>query len=119
MISGALDRRPPRHTGRQERTTIIFLLLGGFLIGIGWLVGAARLWASRAWSTPEKVAGTLLVPGGLATMLWLITTFAISTHHQSALHNFVVAAGAILLVLVPAATAIYLARHARAPMPRS
>ncbi|MDX6315571.1 MAG: hypothetical protein QOF44_5035, partial [Streptomyces sp.] len=39
---------------------------GGFLLGIGWVVGLVLLWSSRRWTPIDKLLGTLLVPGGLA-----------------------------------------------------
>lgn len=47
--------------------TLSLLLFGGFLCGIGWLVGVALLWSSRRWTVTERVLGTALVPGGLLT----------------------------------------------------
>ncbi|MCL6561992.1 MAG: hypothetical protein K6U87_03180 [Firmicutes bacterium] len=41
------------------------LLLGGFVGGGGWLVGAALLWTSRVWRLRDKIWGTLVWPGGL------------------------------------------------------
>ena len=52
---------------RLEKVTIGWLLLGGLLFGVGWLVGVNRLWRSPTWSRSEKLLGTLLLPGGL---LW-------------------------------------------------
>ncbi|HEY5195981.1 MAG TPA: hypothetical protein VIJ51_03025 [Solirubrobacteraceae bacterium] len=36
---------------------------------MGWLVGLVLLWSSRLWTTREKLFGTLIVPGGIATAL--------------------------------------------------
>jgi hypothetical protein len=122
---------PAQEVGRPERITILFLLFGGFLIGVGWLVGAVRLWSSRAWTTREKLIGTVLVPGGLA-MVALIASLAIEpggtclpvrlpghavarhcTGGASTLHNAVLAALLIVLVVIPLSTSVFLARHAR------
>lgn len=43
--------------------------LGGFAFGAGWVVGLVLLWSSRLWTTREKLIGTLIVPGGIATTL--------------------------------------------------
>jgi ABC-type Mn2+/Zn2+ transport system permease subunit len=45
---------------------------------IGWLVGVVLLWASDAWTTREKLIGTLVVPGGLALPLFLLAMGAYS-----------------------------------------
>ena len=59
--SGAHARRG----GLLEILALIGLLVGGFLFVVGWFVGVVLLWVSDAWSTREKLVGTLLVPGGL------------------------------------------------------
>ena len=48
-----------------EIFALIGLLVGGFVFVIGWFVGLALLWVSDAWTTREKLVGTLVVPGGL------------------------------------------------------
>ncbi len=49
--------------------TVVLLLVGGLLIGLGWIVGLVMLWASPTWRTSDKVLGTLVWPGGLAAVL--------------------------------------------------
>jgi uncharacterized membrane protein len=55
----------PRRGGWLEIVTLIGLLVGGFVFVIGWFVALVLLWVSDAWTTREKLVGTLLVPGGL------------------------------------------------------
>lgn len=55
----------PRGHGAREVFALIGLLVGGFVFVIGWFIGLALLWASNAWTTREKLVGTLVVPGGL------------------------------------------------------
>lgn len=55
---------------RREDSVIRWLLFGGLLFGVGWLVGVNRLWRSPVWSRSEKLLGTLVLPGGL---LWAFT----------------------------------------------
>lgn len=55
---------------RREDSVIRWLLFGGLLVGVGWLVGVNRLWRSPVWSRSEKLLGTLVLPGGL---LWAFT----------------------------------------------
>ena len=57
----------PERRGVAEWAAIILLPFGGFIIGLGWLVGLILLWSSRAWTTRDKWIGTLVIPGGLAT----------------------------------------------------
>lgn len=49
--------------------TVVLLLVGGLLIGLGWIVGVFMLWVSPRWRTSDKVVGTLVWPGGLAAVL--------------------------------------------------
>ena len=60
-----------RRVGAQQWSAIVLLLAGGFLVGVGWILGLVLLWSSRAWSVREKLVGTLFVPGGLATVFFL------------------------------------------------
>jgi hypothetical protein len=53
----------------REWAAVILLPLGGFAFGIGWLAGLILLWSSRLWTTRDKLIGTLIVPGGIATAL--------------------------------------------------
>lgn len=54
--------------GAQEWLAVILLPLGGFVFGVGWIAGVILLWTSRAWTTLDKVIGTVVIPGGLATV---------------------------------------------------
>jgi hypothetical protein len=62
----------PGNRGLPDRFAIGLLLFGGFLFGIGWLVGAILLWASSAWRVRDKLLGTLVFPGGLALPLYFL-----------------------------------------------
>jgi hypothetical protein len=48
--------------GTLEVAALVFLLVGGFFFGVGWLVGLVLLWASPVWSTGEKLLGTFASP---------------------------------------------------------
>jgi hypothetical protein len=54
-----------RTAGRLEWIAVALLLAGGFLLGVGWFIGVAMLWSSRAWTKRDKWVGTLVVPGDL------------------------------------------------------
>ncbi len=49
------------------------LLLGGFLFVLGWPVGVGLLWSSATWRLRDKRLGTLVVPGGLALPMLLLS----------------------------------------------
>jgi len=63
----------PRQHGRGRRAldigTVVLLLIGGLLLGLGWIVGVVMLWTSPRWRTADKLLGTLVWPGGLAAVL--------------------------------------------------
>jgi Protein of unknown function (DUF1700) len=63
----------PRRAGVREILALILLLVGGFVFVVGWFVGLVLLWVSEAWTTREKVVGTLIVPGGLLPAYLLLT----------------------------------------------
>jgi len=67
----------PQRWGFLEIAALILLLVGGFVFVVGWLIGVVLLWSSNAWNTRDKIIGTLLVPGGLALPLFLLTIFAV------------------------------------------
>jgi hypothetical protein len=69
----------PKKTGPLEIGALVLLLVGGFLAGIGWLVGVVLLWVSEAWTTRDKLIGTLVVPGGLALPLFLFEIAVMSS----------------------------------------
>jgi len=61
------ERAPRRRV--LDTGTVVLLLVGGLLIGLGWIVGVFMLWASPRWRTSDKLVGTLVWPGGLAAVL--------------------------------------------------
>ncbi|MGO3233015.1 MAG: hypothetical protein ACTIKT_06050 [Microbacterium sp.] len=45
------------------------LLAGGFLAGLGWVLGLFMLWHSKSHSVTSKIICTFVWPGGLAAAL--------------------------------------------------
>ena len=119
---------PADARGAREWSAIVLLLFGGFLFGVGWLTGLVLLWSSRCWNVKEKWLGTLVVPGGWLTGLFVLnlaashetcTTFAGGPQHCTGgpgtgteIWHLAVAA---FFVLGPIASAIYLAHRAKVP----
>jgi hypothetical protein len=110
-----------------DPAAIILLLIGGFTI-IGWFVGVVLLWISDAWNTRDKVIGTLVVPGGLAGALGVTLTFSSVScgvsgrvgnpvrscvSDPSTFGSAVVLILAVLILIAPIGTAIYLSRRLR------
>ena len=115
---------PAGARGTRELAAVLLLLFGGFIAGIGWLVGVVLLWSSSAWSTREKWVGTLVIPGGLATPFFLagvsLSRESCSRTEGGVEHCTTGASGQIvwlivaaILVLAPIASAKYLASRAR------
>jgi hypothetical protein len=123
---------PAQRRGTREWVAIILLLFGCFAAGVGWLVGVGLLWSSRAWTTTDKLVGTLVLPGGLLTSTVLVVLATVRaqkqrciyrTYHGSSLVHCTHASssgpstlgsiGLILIALTPIATGVYLARRAR------
>jgi hypothetical protein len=62
---------PPTRAAWIDIAAICLVLIGGVALPIlGWFIGVALLWTSRAWTTRDKLIGTLLIPGGLLAPLF-------------------------------------------------
>jgi uncharacterized membrane protein len=130
---------PKARSGALEIAALILLVIGGIILPVvGWFIGVILLWSSRVWTTGEKLAGTLLFPGGLLLPAGLtlgavggqscsgviqnadqlVTGAAqeieLSCHGPSALYTIGTAILMGVLVIVPIAVAIVLARRMRA-----
>ena len=130
-------RPASRGIGAQQIAAVILLLVGGFLAGVGWIVGVVLLWTSQAWTFRDKVLGTLILPGGLFGSLIFVSTTFLTTGSSgcfggilrqggrvvshvshcspgpSTLHVVLASALFALVIAAPIATAVLLARHAR------
>jgi hypothetical protein len=130
---------PKQRSRGLEIAAVILLPIGGLIIPVvGWIVGVILLWSSRVWTTGEKLAGTLLFPGGLllpaalgfgavggqtcsgviqnADQLVTGAAQAVEMTCRGPSVLYRVGAGLLLavLVIVPIAVAIVLARRMRA-----
>ena len=120
---------PAERRGTREWAAIFLLLFGFVAAGVGWVVGVILLWRSRAWTTRDKLIGTLVLPGGLF-MTGLLLVLALGRPHKamcishgtSVVHctygpssgpSTLGSIALVLLALTPIATAVYLARRAR------
>ncbi len=95
IAAGVRERHGVRERSSwREIAAIVLLPFGGVVIPIaGWFVALYFLWSSPVWTVREKVAATLLLPGGALGPLLLIS------------RNAYLAFG----LLVPVATSTYLA----------
>jgi uncharacterized membrane protein len=120
--------QPADARGVHEWTAIFLLLFGGFVFGIGWIAGVILLWSSRAWNTRDKLIGTLVVPGGLATfcLVFLIGTVSVAqvctggtgipehcTGGPSTVGKIAIIVFFAVCLVGPILTSFYLARRAR------
>jgi len=114
----------------RDVAAIVLLLIGGFLAGVGWVVGVVLLWTSPSWRTRDKLIGTFVVPGGLLGSLMLagLGSFADTQsctsgeggHTQCtgyALPTYVGVPLLIAVVLGPVFTTIWLVRTHRPAHP--
>ena len=63
----------PAKVGFMEVLALILLPVGGIILPIvGWFAGVVLLWVSPAWVTRDKIIGTLVVPGGYGTTLFMM-----------------------------------------------
>ena len=133
-----------QHTaGVREWSAIVLLLFGGFIFGVGWLIGLVLLWSSQVWRVRDKWIGTLVIPGGYAVVLFLGLALASSSGGACSVSapsivnaNVVGAAAAaarcggsssgpgvlasviaVLVLLAPLASAVYLGRRALSSRP--
>jgi uncharacterized membrane protein len=130
---------PKVKSGALEIAALILLLVGGIILPvIGWFIGVILLWSSRVWTTGEKLAGTLLFPGGLLLPAALglgavgvrscsgviqnvdqlgtgapVHVTVMSCQGPSALYKVGAAILMAVLVIVPIAVAVVLARRMR------
>jgi uncharacterized membrane protein len=119
----------PARRSWTDPAAVILLLIGGFTI-IGWFVGVVLLWISDAWNTRDKIIGTLVVPGGLAGALGVGLASTGVQGGSCGPVETTVAPGpcatvpstdwsvvplilAVLLVIAPIATAVYLSLRLR------
>jgi len=119
----------PARRSWTDPAAVILLLIGGFTI-IGWFVGVVLLWISDAWNTRDKIIGTLVVPGGLAGALGVGLASSGVRGASCGPVEITVAPGAcatvpstdgsvvglilaVLVVIAPIATAVYLSLRLR------
>ncbi len=139
IVAEAGPGQAPVRAGLNEWLAISLLLAGGFLFVVGWFVGVVLLWGSRVWTLRDKLIGTLVLPGGLATSAFLFMFVGSSTgssgdggcpatrvglHGAKALNasngctssgvdvDYLFLAFGGLLVVLPVLGAIYLGRRA-------
>jgi hypothetical protein len=116
---------PPHPLGTSDICAVTLLLLGGFLAGIGWLIGAVLLWTSPRWSRLEKLIGTLVLPGGIAGGLFAFSVAhsgsygeCSGTGHCVTVHTgwnppgWLTAITIAFVLAAPVATAVYLVNRA-------
>ena len=112
--------RPRLAPGLRRFGTLEVLTLA--LVLLAWPVGVILLWASRAWTTREKVLGLLLPPGGYPGAFLLIANFHRFASMTDAGPNWAqITVGAVLftvsllLLTAPIGMCVYLATRMRVP----
>jgi hypothetical protein len=128
----------PQATNLRDLSTVLLLMFGGFLLGIGWVVGVALLWSSTRWRTRDKWLATLVWPfgyasvflvGGIAGLSATSTTFCSSSpavragarvHETCTTNGFSLPAWVgipifLLVVIAPVLVAVRLLRQPSTP----
>ena len=135
IAAEATERFGPRPSkaGWKEVGALVLLPIGGVILPVlGWFIGIVLLWISDAWSTRDKLVGTLLVPGGLLLPVALgvlasessgcgtVVTPQLSPQPNGSTDcppadgtGIWEVALVVMLVLLPLLTTIYLARRMR------
>ena len=121
IVAEAGAGQAPTRAGPTEWFAIALLLVGGFLFLVGWVVGVVLLWSSTLWTLRDKLIGTLVLPGGLATSAFIFTFVGagtgsgsgISGEHADYLTLVLFGLFGVFLVVLPILTAIYLSRQAK------
>ena len=123
----------PSTAGWKEVGALVLLPIGGVILPVlGWFIGIVLLWISDAWSTRDKLVGTLLFPGGLLLPVALgvlasessgcgtVVTPQLSPELNNASNcpppdgtGAWEVALVVMLILVPLVTTVYLARRMR------
>jgi uncharacterized membrane protein len=119
------DIKPVR-VGLKEVAAVVLLPIGGVVVPfLGWVVGVILLWASNAWTLRDKLIGTFLFPGGLllpSVLLLTATSTEVCSSGPVAVPGAAgpitcvthgpaawIVVGMVILVIVPVASAAYLA----------
>src|SRR3954447_3690652 len=102
----AQDRRKQHKPDPEpmEGSAIILIAVGGLFIGVGWFFGLYLLWRSRVFSVVDKLIGTLLWPGGMASAVIV----AIVLLASDVTLGWLIACG---VLAVPVLTAYYLTKR--------
>lgn len=128
----ALPEPAAPRRGWTETAAIVLLLFGGFFGGFGWFAGVALLWLSDVWRVRDKLIGTFVLPGGLALAAVLLVgvgtsvgsvrscisrsdgaTVCTQSGGTPGWEQALFVAAFVLAVVLPVATAAYLARRSR------
>ena len=113
---GAGERTRPSFA-RVRFGTLEVLALA--LMVLAWPVGVILLWVSSAWTTREKILGTLIPPGGYPGVFLVMSTFRIFAWITTGPEWVEITVGAVLftvsllLLVAPIGTCIYLATRLR------
>lgn len=65
IIEAERPESPADRRGTREWAAVFLILFGFIAAGVGWVGGVILLWRSRAWTTRDKLIGTLVLPRGL------------------------------------------------------
>ena len=77
------EMTPATDVGRRtEAWATVWLTAGSLIPVVGWLIGIRLAGSSHRWTTRQKLAVTLLLPGGLTGALWVVFTMGRATAYS-------------------------------------
>ena len=117
--AGAGGERRGRPSGTARFGTLEVLALA--LMVLAWPAGVVLLWVSKAWTTREKLLGTLIPPGGypgvflvMSTFHWFVSMSETAGSSVETAVRAVLFTVSLLLVVAPIGMCIYLATRLKA-----
>ena len=117
--AGAGGEQRSRHSGTARFGTLEVLALA--LMVLAWPAGVVLLWVSKAWTTREKVLGTLIPPGCypgvflvMSTFHWFVSMSETAASWVETAVGVVLFTVSLLLVVAPIGMCIYLATRLKA-----
>jgi uncharacterized membrane protein len=124
VIGAIIDTSQGGHASSAVGTSVVICAL------LAWAAGVVLLWLSPVWSVGSKIAGTLLVPGGLGAAVLLLfipvsagvctgsgTGTPVCTGGIDLWARLLLIALWVVLVVAPILMAIHLGRRAARPVP--
>lgn len=80
IVDAALPAFRGPQRGALEIAAILFLLFGGLLWGVGWIVGVVLVLMSPLWTLSQKLLAIFILPAGFAASMVFFVFASVATH---------------------------------------